>query len=115
MLRTITGLIITLLCIGGTGVWSGWNNLLLAANARETEDSKESNLFLPDPVDRRETAQLDRVCKNDLPPVFIPKFKLELGTSRPRDPGGAERSQDPWESRRRLRVPGADTPRRCGA
>jgi integrase len=26
---------------------------------------------------------------NDLPPVFVPNFKLELGSSQARDPGGA--------------------------
>jgi len=51
----------------------------------------------------------------DLPPVVVPKFKLEMGSSQPRDPGYAQLRQDSWGSQRRLRVLVADTPRHCGA
>ena len=51
----------------------------------------------------------------DLPPVVVPKFKLEMGASQPRDPGYAQLRQDSWGSQRRLRVLVADTPRHCGA
>jgi hypothetical protein len=32
---------------------------------------------------------LDTLCDTDLPPVVVPSFKLELGSSQARDPGGA--------------------------
>ena len=53
--------------------------------------------------------------QRDLPPVVVPKFKLEMGSSQPRDPGYAQLRQDSWGSQRRLRVLVADTPRHCGA
>jgi hypothetical protein len=35
------------------------------------------------------TLVMNKLIPNDLPPVVVPSFKLELGSSQARDPGGA--------------------------
>ncbi len=47
----------------------------------------------------------------DLPPLVVPSFKLGWGSSQARDPGGAERSQDLWESAVWPQVRVADNPK----
>src|SRR4030067_2293009 len=56
-----------------------------------------------------------RILSFDLPPVVVPSFKLELGSSQARDPGGAWRSQDLWESPVWPRVRVAYNPMHCEA